>query len=257
MSFHARKSGTFFTFLAIYNNKERPMSKISFFSRLLDLIAPRTCVACNRRLLPEEDELCVTCLLSFNRTYYWKHPQDNPLINIFREKFDIMKAASWIYYGSEKSKMAVWSLKYYGHDNIGKILGIVMAKEMLSSGFYDDIDVIVPLPLAKNRLRQRGYNQSLMLAIGISKVTNIPIVNKSLARRKFKKSQTKLSHWEREENVENQFSIVDDSPLKGKSILIIDDVITTGATMCSCVSPISEIEGVKISVLSLAFAGGL
>lgn len=229
------------------------MQKISFFSRLLDFIAPRRCVGCQRRLKPEEDELCMECLVQFSRTYFWQTPENNLLWDKIIEKAPIEKAASWLFYNGDHNKFPIWALKYYGHDKAAIFIGSMMAKEIKASGFFFDIDVIVPLPLAKNRLRQRGYNQSEMLARGISNETGIPIVNDAVMRAKFKQSQTKLSHFERAQNVKNQFAVVDDSKLIGKHILVIDDVITTGSTISACINPLSCIEGVKISVLSLAF----
>lgn len=231
------------------------MKTTSFFSRILDIIAPRRCIGCQRRLLPEEEELCISCLLQFGRTYFWIDSRYNFLADMLRKKVDIEKAASWIFYASENGRHAIWALKYYGHDNAGNVIGYLMAKEMLPYGFFDDIDIIVPLPLAKNRERQRGYNQSLMLAKGISRATNIPIVNDALKRRRFKQSQTQISHLERAVNVKGQFVLVDDSQVKNSHVVVVDDVITTGSTVSSCIAPLARVEGIKISVLSLAFAG--
>lgn len=229
--------------------------KVSFFSRFLDFIAPRKCVACNRRLLPIEEELCVSCLVKLGRTYFWKSPRDNSLIDTLEGQATVEKAASWLFYGSEICRNAVHSLKYHGRDMAGYIYGIIMAKEIQGSGFFDDIDVIVPVPLAKNRLRKRGYNQSLIIAKGISYVTKIMVIDDAIKRKKFKQSQTLLSRFERKSNVANQFSVTEACRLEGKHILVVDDVITTGATISSCISPLSEIEGVRVSVLSMAFAG--
>lgn len=231
------------------------MQKISFFSQVLDFIAPRRCVACGRRLLIEEDELCMSCLLQFERTYFWKHPQDNALTEMLDGQVDVEKAASWLFYRGDRCRQAIHSLKYYGHDMAGYVYGMIMANEIRDSGFFDDIDVILPVTLAKNRLRQRGYNQSVEIAKGISYVTKIKVVAKAMKRQKFKQSQTHLSHMERKANVENQFKVVDASSLVGKHILVVDDVITTGATISACISPLADVEGVKISVLSMAFAG--
>lgn len=229
------------------------MQRIGFFSRILDFIAPRRCVGCQRRLWPEEEELCIECLVRMTRTYYWRTPQNNPFVARLMFNAPVEKAASWLFYSGEQSKRSIWAFKYYGHDKAAVVIGTIMAKEMKGSGFFYGIDVIVPLPLAKNRLRYRGYNQSEMLAKGISKETGIPIVSDAIVRIKFEQSQTKLSHIERAENVKNQFTVVDDSKLRGKHILVIDDVVTTGSTISACINPLSCIEGVKVSALSLAF----
>lgn len=229
--------------------------RANLLSRMLDFIAPRRCVGCSRRLLPNEDELCASCIIQLDRSYFWKRPRENHLWDILSERNEIEKAAAWLLYRSDKDKQAIWALKYYGHDNAGIILGFVMAKEMLCSGFFDGIEALVPLPLAKNRQRQRGYNQSRMIALGVHRATGIPIVDNALWRARFTQSQTRLSHAERKVNVEKQFSVIDDSNIRNKHILVIDDVITTGSTVSACISPLSYVEGVKISVLSLAYAG--
>jgi len=229
------------------------MYKIGFFSALLDMIVPRRCACCGQRLLPMEDELCISCVLSLGRTYFWRNPYDNAMVRRISLLFDVEKAASWFFYRGDKARSTLWSLKYYGRDGVGRECGVVMANEMIGSGFFNDIDVIVPMPLARNRLRQRGYSQSLRLAQGISDVTHIPIVTNAIKRSKFKQSQTSLSHWARRENVAGQFSLANSTELQGKHVLVIDDVVTTGSTVAECVAPILQIEGIKISVLSLAF----
>lgn len=200
-----------------------------------------------------EDELCISCMLGLQRTYFWRYPYNNIMVRRISILFDVEKAAAWFFYRRGKAQNTLWALKYYGREGVGRECGVIMANEMVGAGFFNDIDVIVPMPLAKNRLRQRGYNQSLRIAQGISEVTHIPIVADAIKRKKFRRSQTTLSHWDRKVNVAGQFSLVDDSQLKGKHILVIDDVITTGSTVSECVAPILQVEGIKISVLSLAF----
>lgn len=231
------------------------MLNMYFLSCVLDFLAPRRCVGCGRRLLPEEEEVCVACITKLGRTRYWVHPRDNAMTEALRSFVEIEKAASWVYYAEDLAQRIVKAMKYHQRRWVGDICGQIMAREMMASGFFEGIDVIVPLPLAKNRLRQRGYNQSLHIAQGISEVTGIPIVADALRRKKFKQSQTRLSHVSRRDNVAGQFSVVDDSRLKGKHILVVDDVITTGSTISACIDPMAQVEGTKFSVLSLAFAG--
>ena len=111
----------------------------------------------------------------------------------------------------------------------------------------------MPVPLSSKRLRQRGYNQSEMLAIGVSDITHLPIVTKALRRKEFHQSQTKLNRWQRQENVADTFQLVDDSHLKGRHVLLIDDVCTTGATLIACANALKDVEGIRISSLTLGF----
>ena len=118
---------------------------------------------------------------------------------------------------------------------------------------FEGIDAIVPVPLARKRERERGYNQSLELAKGVSEVTGLPIYNKVVKRTKFMGSQTQRGRWERNENVEHVFELVDGDSINGKHLLLIDDVVTTGATIIACAQKMQKASNVKISVLALGF----
>ena len=133
-------------------------------------------------------------------------------------------------------------------------MGRMMARELQKSDFFEGIDAIVPIPLAKKRQRQRGYNQSEMLATGVSEITGLPIYNKVVKRTTFEGSQTNRGRWERNENVEKVFQLTDSEALHGKHILIIDDVVTTGATIIACAKELSKAEDVRFSILALGFA---
>ena len=130
------------------------------------------------------------------------------------------------------------------------------AAEFAAHGFFDGVDAIVPVPLARKRMRERGYNQAFEIARGISAVTRMPIIDKAVIRESFKRSQTKMNRWQRNENVEGVFSLVDGSALTGKHILIIDDVVTTGATVVSCARELMKAGDVRFSVMSLGFTKG-
>jgi ComF family protein len=188
------------------------------------------------------------------RTNYHQRPLENPMAQLFWKLTSIQKAAALVYY-QPHSEMAqlVYRLKYDNRPDIGEDMGRVMAHEMPRSDFFSDIDVLLPVPLARKRYRQRGYNQSEQLAIGISSVTGLPIVNKALRRNAFQQSQTSLNRWQRQENVADTFELHDDSQLRNRHVLLIDDVCTTGATLIACAHALQDIEGIRISVLTLGF----
>lgn len=167
----------------------------------------------------------------------------------------VERAAALFYYAahSETSNILL-ALKYYGKHDVGIDMGKLMADELMPSGFFEGIDLLVPLPLERKRQRARGYNQSEMLAKGISITTGIPYSNKAVKRTTFNKSQTKLNKWERMENVSNCFLLSKPELLKGKHILLIDDVLTTGSTLLSCAEVLTQAEDIKISILTLAYA---
>ena len=167
---------------------------------------------------------------------------------------NVQKAAALFYYQphSETAQL-VYRLKYNNRPDIGEDMGRVMAKEMQLSDFFSDIDVLLPVPLSRKRLRQRGYNQSEQLAVGISDVTHLPIVTKALRRKDFHQSQTTLNRWQRQENVADTFQLKDDRQLQGKHVLLVDDICTTGATLIACAHALQDVEGIRISVLTLGF----
>lgn len=133
-------------------------------------------------------------------------------------------------------------------------MGRMAAKELLMTDFFEGIEAVVPVPLAKKRERQRGYNQSLEIAKGISEATALPIYNKVVARTVFKGSQTNRGRWDRNENVEKAFLLTDGESVRGKHLLLVDDVVTTGATVIACAKELVKAGDVKVSVLSLGFA---
>ena len=228
--------------------------KANWWTRFLDFISPRSCVVCGERLAPTERSLCSVCLLHLSRTAFQFSPYDNPMAQLFWKLVPIQRAAALTYY-EPHSEMAriVYQLKYNDHPDIGEDMGRLMANEMLLAGFFDDIDVLLPVPLSRKRLRQRGYNQSEQLAVGISDITRLPVVTKALRRRHFKQSQTQLSRRERQENVADMFELRDGTLLQGRHVLLIDDVCTTGATLTACADAIKHLEGIRISVLTFGF----
>jgi len=133
-------------------------------------------------------------------------------------------------------------------------LGIIYGHSLKSSGFTDGIDFIIPVPLHPSKKRKRGFNQSEVIAEGISASTGIPVDNTTLIRSAKSDTQTKRSRYERWINVEGIFTLSDNEALKGKSVLLIDDVITTGSTIESCANELLKIEGIKVSVAALAYA---
>ena len=229
--------------------------KISFWHRLLDLVAPRLCTVCGRRLSPTEQVLCVSCNMHLPRTGFQSDAYNNVMAKLFWGIIPVERAAALFYYkaGSKVSNI-VYDLKYHDHPEIGREMGRLMACEFDAEGFFDGIDMIVPVPLAKKRQRQRGYNQSLCLAEGISRATGLPIYDKVVCRTKFVKSQTQTERWERLENVEGVFEVKDTAAIRGRHILLVDDVVTTGATMVACARELLKAGDVKLSLLSLGFA---
>ena len=228
---------------------------VSFWHRLLDLISPRLCVVCGQRLTVSEETICARCNLHLPRTDFHLDPYENEMAKLFWHQIPIERATALFYYEAHaETANILYELKYKDHPEIGEVMGRLMAKELQPSGFFDGIDGIVPIPLAKKRQRQRGYNQSLEIARGVSEITSLPIYNKVVRRIAFEGSQTNKGRWERNENVENVFELADETAINGKHLLIVDDVVTTGATVLACAKELCKAPNVKFSVLALGFA---
>ena len=231
------------------------MKPISFWHRLLDLISPRLCVVCGQRLTVSEETICTKCNLHLPRTGFHKDPYENEMAKLFWHQIPIERATAFFYYEAHSETANIlYELKYKNHPEIGEVMGRLMARELQTSEFFDGIDGIVPIPLAKKRQRQRGYNQSMEIARGISEITSLPIYNKVARRNVFEGSQTNKGRWERNENVEGVFEVKDVSAIQGKHRLIVDDVVTTGATVRACAKELCKAGNVKVSVISLGFA---
>lgn len=220
---------------------------------LMDFLFPRYCLMCGKRLEVEEKQLCLMCNVSLPRTYHWNNAEDNILARRYWGKIPVRKAVAYFYFRPEsKPAKIVYTFKYKNYRYAAIDMGNMLAMEMQENGIFSDVDCLVPVPLTRRRMKNRGYNQSEELARGISKVTGIPVYGKALKRKKFSVSQTSLTHEERIFNVETVFELGKDSEkLADKHVMIIDDVITTGSTTSACASCILKIRGTSISMLSL------
>ena len=228
---------------------------ISLLARLIDTLAPRSCVVCGTRLTVTEEVMCACCNHSLPRTGYAKSAYDNRLARLFWGRIPIEKGAAFFFYKahSDTSRL-IYQLKYGGHPELGEGLGRIVAAEFAHDGFFEGITAVVPVPLARQREKERGYNQSVEIARGISAETGLPVLDKVLERISFHGSQTQKGRWERNENVEKSFRLLDASALNNQHILLVDDVITSGATLVAAAKEVLKGENVKVSVLSLGFA---
>lgn len=177
------------------------------------------------------------------------------MARLFWGQLPIERATSLFYYEpqSEAGRL-IRELKYNNHPEIGYELGAMFANMLMPTGFFEGIDAVVPVPLANRRQRQRGYNQSMELARGISEATRLPVYDKVACRTVFTQSQTRLDYRQRRENVENVFELTDAASATGKHLLLVDDIVTTGATCIACGKVLARAGGVRLSILSLGYA---
>ena len=204
---------------------------------------------------PGEEVICVRCQADLPRVRTVSF-EENDIARIFWGLVPIEKGISFFHYAPHSPYSRIlFELKYHDHPEVGKTMGRMMAEELKATSFFDGIDLIVPIPLSRKKERQRGYNQSDWIAWGISEATGIPTDTTSVVRTKSNPSQTTLDHRQRRENVRDIFAVRHPESLEGRHILLVDDVITTGASMLSCAETIARACRVRFSVLSLAWAG--
>lgn len=221
---------------------------------MLDFISPRFCQVCGKRLARTEEDICVVCNLHLPRTYFASDAYDNKMAKNFWGRIPVERCAALYYYQPQSStKRIITSLKYNGNAQIGYHMGRMMAEEFMKEGFFEGIDCIVPLPITRMRRRQRGYNQSNIIAFGVSSVTGLPVMEDVVKRVLFAGSQTQRTRMDRQANVDNVYKLLKPEKLKGKHVLLIDDVVTTGATVCSCAGELCKAGDVRISIASLGF----
>ncbi len=226
-----------------------------FVADAVSTIVPSTCEICNRSLTANEHWLCMDCYLSIPRTNVHHRPS-NRLSDRLLRYFPDCRLASWFYY-RRKSQYAdlIHSIKYSDRPAMGKHFGELFARELAIDNFFNGIDIILPVPLHWTKLIWRGYNQSQRIALGVQKVTNLPIGNNLYAKHSHA-TQTRRSQAERLANVRHDlFGVRNPSSLARKRVLIIDDVITTGSTIEACVSALKSaapnISGIDILSLGL------
>lgn len=227
---------------------------LPYFSALINLFFPRCCVICGSPLMRGEEFLCTACNMALPRTNYHLLP-DNPVERLFWGRIELVRASSYFFYyrGGETRKI-IHEMKYGGKKEIGEVMGRHMAAELQSSGFFDDIDLMLPIVLHPKRQKDRGYNQSEWIAKGISNVTGISINMDAVKRVKHVETQTRKTPFERWENVQHIFQLEHAEALEGKHILVVDDVLTTGATAMAFMESFAAVEDVRISLLTLAVA---
>jgi ComF family protein len=220
----------------------------------LSLFYPRLCVICGEPLIEGEDFFCLHCLLNLPKTQYHSD-RDNLSLDRFTGKVPVEKAMSYLYYNKAGAgQKLVAEIKYKGNIYFGEWLGRYMARELQKNGFFDGIDYLIPVPLHIHKYKKRGFNQSEIIARGITSVTQIPLDTRNLYRTKANVTQTRKNIYERWLNTNRIFKLKDKQLFAGKHVLLIDDVLTTGSTLESCALCLLETSGIKISLLTIAIA---
>ena len=219
---------------------------------LFNLFYPDTCVCCDQYLLDQEKIICIECRLDLpfietgNSTY-------NPLLETLKGKVIIEEGTSFLYYHPEgKVKKLIHQLKYKNNQKVGIFLGEWLGQKLLETKAYNSIDYIIPVPLHKDKLKLRGYNQLTKFGETLSSILNIKYLEGVLIRNTMAKTQTLKKRLDRFNSLVNNFSLINANLLKNNHVLLIDDVVTTGATLEACCKELLKIEGMKISIVTIA-----
>ncbi len=223
-------------------------------SPLVHFFYPHICLGCGSDVIENKNFLCLECMNDLPHTGFALHA-NNPLEKKFWGRIAITAGMSEFYFSkSSIVQNLIHEFKYKSNVKVGFYLGKMMGKSILNSNRFSNIDLLIPLPLFIKKEFKRGFNQSEILCEGIRDVINVPVASGNVIRTVATETQTKKGRTERWENVEKSFSILNPASLSGKNILLVDDVITTGATIEACGAQILKIENVKLSIASLAFA---
>jgi len=221
-------------------------------SYVLDTLYPNLCPGCAKTLPSLEDTMCVYCELSLPITNYYLE-KENPVAKLFWGRLELRAAASYMVFNKKGlAQKFLHQLKYNNNKQVGQYLGQKFARTVIGSEFSSGLDGIIPLPLHKKKLLYRGYNQSEEIAKGMCSVLKIPILNNSVIRLVNNVSQTTVTRDGRQENVKDIFGLLPNHGLEGKNILVIDDTITTGATLEAIGNAILKNTNCNLSVAALA-----
>lgn len=231
------------------------MLRISSWGRdLLGLLFPNLCNACGASLFQGEKLICTKCLFDLPFTDYHLY-QENKVMKQLWGRVPLNAAMALLYFRkAAKAQRLIHSLKYNGKTDVGILLGGMIGERLKLNLMYSDIDFIVPVPLHHQKLRSRGYNQSSFIAEGIAQTINIPFKEEILIRTVSTESQTRKNRFSRYENMKAVFKVAEKDKITGKHILLVDDVVTTGATLEACANTLLVQGALKVSIAALAFA---
>ena len=226
---------------------------LSLFKDILGLVYPDLCVTCGSHLPPGIRFVCNRCRHDMPRTgFHVEH--DNPVEQIFWGRVPVEHAASLFYYmkGSRYQKL-IYVMKYHGKKELGYEMGKIYGRELVNSPF-SEAGMVVPVPLHPRKVRKRGFNQSEWIGKGLAESLQVPMVTNQLYRAVNTKTQTRKSRLERWQNVENVFRLRSVDPFRNRHVLLVDDVVTTGATLESCANVLTGCAGTSVSIITLGYA---
>jgi ComF family protein len=220
----------------------------------ISLIFPEVCASCGNSLYKNEETICTWCVYHLPKTNFHLY-NDNPIAKIFWGRINIHSAGA--FYGFNKGgkvQHLIHQLKYKGRKEIGYTLGKLYGPDLKKAESFSTVNTVIPVPLHPKKIKKRGYNQSEAFASGLADSMAAEPDFSTLYRAKESESQTRKTRFNRWENVETIFRLSDAEKLSGKHILLVDDVVTTGATLEACAQTLGQIPDVKISIATIAYS---
>ena len=219
----------------------------------LHLLFPHVCTGCGSDVLNEESVLCMRCMDAMPETNFEIYP-NNPVEKTFWGRLPLVGATAQFYFTKESlMQHLMHQFKYKRSKELGLQLGRIMGEQIKRSGRFE-ADALVPLPLFPVKEKRRGYNQATVLCEGMAETMNIPVLDKVIIRPQHTETQTKKGRIERWKNMEGKFILSDPEAIRNKHLLLVDDVVTTGATLEACGNELLKIEAVRLSVATLCVA---
>ena len=226
----------------------------NILNNIITSIFPKICLGCTAKLIHQEQHICTKCRHDLPFTSFHKHPQ-NPVLDAFYGRVSIESATALLHY--KKNGMVqqlLHQLKYKGRQEIGKILGDLLGHELKKEVSYNNITYIIPVPLHKKRLRKRGYNQVTTFGKQLATHLDVEYVEDILIKVTNTKTQAFKKRTARWLTAQHSFEVTNTETLEGQHILLIDDIITTGATLEACANALKKIPNIKISIATMSIA---
>lgn len=218
----------------------------------MQLVFPTFCGSCRAALLAEEDMVCTNCRLGFPLTHFHRFPRENPMFDKFKGRLPVTYAAAFMHFSDNGIVQALaHEVKYNGNRSLGVTLGKWYGERLASTDIARQFDCLVPVPLHRERQQERGYNQATCFAQGISQATGIPLREDVVFRNKATTSQVRMNRQERLSNIADAFALFPAACIRNLRVLIVDDIVTTGATIEACAAPLVKGGCEAIGVLAL------
>ena len=230
------------------------MAFLQYINDFVSLFFPQVCLGCRRALVSQEEYLCIHCHYSLPYTDFHLDKENQAAKSLWgRVPAEAVVSCFYFSYGSPIQQL-LHSIKYRNKPKAAEFFGRLYGAELIAAKTFKEATLIIPVPLHRKRLIQRGYNQSEYFGKGLSESMGIEMRSSVLKRVRHRKSQTMKSRYERYENTKGIFKIVRPKDIADQHVILVDDVLTTGATLEACANALLEVKGVKVSIITLAYA---